>query len=217
VDFKYQHDLTGISDIEFILCPACSTIVEAAVTSFFGGISRTSTANISRVSPVPRYPTKQVRLLYTVLFHYTGNHDQFLTVAKNLKNKFVTSVDNGNFTVVLQRLAVDANVTILFNISSTSVTILDVDHQYNSLSPTVGPTRSPDNTMEFYEQYWFALSTFVILVCIFAGIVFTVGYFWRPGVARIHAQLQRVQEVYVQPKIDDVSSSDSESDTEEVF
>ena len=151
-------------------------------------------------------------------FHFVGPHDQFLNIARVENKYFVSSVADGNFTSVLHRKSVDANVSLLFNVSSTSITMLDLDHSYNSRVPTMGPTSltSPQDE-EFYEKQWFTRVVGVAAVCGITGLLFCFGYHWMGWGAEVQGQVRHLHKVYVAPKPDDVyveSSSDSEPDSE---
>jgi hypothetical protein len=140
-----------------------------------------------------------------------------LDLAGTINELFIASVIEGNFTTILHKKSVNANVSLLYNVSSMSVTIVDFDHKYNSHMPTIGPSLSSEQD-KFYETPWFALLVAVLVLSVIAGLLFCLGFHWRTGVKHTKVQLRKI---YVQPRLEAEekeaeSSSDSESDTEEV-
>jgi hypothetical protein len=170
--------------------------------------------NISRVAAGAAGPAEQsvARLQYSAPLRYVGDHDQFLQLAKAANNIFITNVKRGNFTSVLQRLAVAAGESLLYNATSPSARLLGFDHEYNSPAPSLLPTRSAEAEL-FYEKAWFTLTLSIVVVCAAVVAVFAAGFYWRAGVRHVNGQ---VRKVFVRPKIEADSSSDSESDTEQV-
>lgn len=195
----------------------CAAVFVDAVVYFLSATDA-SEVNITVGTALDALDAKQMSLEYTVPFHFVGPHDQFLNIARVENKYFVSSVADGNFTSVLHRKSVDANVSLLFNVSSTSITMLDLDHSYNSRVPTMGPTSltSPQDE-EFYEKQWFTRVVGVAAVCGITGLLFCFGYHWMGWGAEVQGQVRHLHKVYVAPKPDDVyveSSSDSEPDSE---
>jgi hypothetical protein len=138
---------------------------------------------------------------------YTGDHDMFLGVAEKANLEFIGGVEGGNFTAELRRLAVASEVFLLHNVSSSSLTILDFDHYYNSKSPTVGPTPYPPK-VEFYKKSWFTITVIILLICCLVTVLFSLGLNFKIIFRFIH-------KICFEAKIDDKyveSSSESDPD-----
>lgn len=212
--FQYQQDLVGIFADEFSSRPSCSEVFRATVAAVRGASTEASGLNITRVTSVPANFADQSRLLYSMSIDYVGSHDLFLQLANFENSNFIARVESGNFTSELQRLAVEAGETLLYNVTSSSVLILDFDHLYKSLSPTMTPYQSPGGKV-FYEQPWFTLAAMLLCICAVATLVFALGFYWRAGTRVVHTQLRKV---FVRPKVggfDSDSSSGSDSDGDE--
>mmetsp|Transcript_19550 Transcript_19550/g.32901 ORF Transcript_19550/g.32901 Transcript_19550/m.32901 type:complete len:280 (+) Transcript_19550:92-931(+) len=206
VELHYQQDLVGISPDEFSSHMSCSDIFRATVAAILGASTEASAVKVSMVTEVPGSSVGQVRVQYSSTFDFIGDHDQFLDIADECNQAFVASVESGNFTSELQRLAVDSGKSLLYNVTSSSVIMLDFDHLYNSMSPTDAPSEGP-GAVQFYERSWFTLAINVVVICAVTGIIFAIGFYWKATAHHIHS-------ICVEPPDDKYVESSSESDTE---
>lgn len=206
VEFQYQQDLIGVSPDEFSSHPLCSDVFRAAVAAVMGASTEASAVNVPMVDEVSDYSTDQVRVKYTSSFEYFGDHEEFLDIADECNQAFVEGVESGNFTSELQRLAVEAGESLLYNVTSSSVLMLDFDHIYESPSPTVVPSQSPGAT-QFYEQPWFTYALNVVIVCAVTGVIFAIGFYWKATAHHIHS-------ICVEPPDEKYVESSSDSDAE---
>lgn len=175
--------------------------------------------NITGVAAVGLSTEQVVSLVYTVPFHYVGEHDKFLGIAREANDLFVTGVADGNFTSVLRRKSVEARVSVFYNVSSSSVVMVDVGHTYHSPVPTSAPTapipEAASATVPLIKQSWVQMSVVLAGVVVLGSLLFCLGLHWRAGSAKVAAQVELIRKTCLEPKPDDLyveSSSDEESE-----
>lgn len=154
---------------------------------------------------------QEVVLEYVIVWGFTGSHGSYLEEADAKNNAFTNNVRIGNFSHVMHDKSYERNASLLRNVSSFYVSILNVDHVYNSFVPTIASISSDSEVFSFYTFAWVRYVVFAIVFVAAVGVCFSMGFHWNSAVLRTKKHLRKV---FVEAKVDSVDNDVSESDSE---